>query len=386
MDRPSSRRGACAWVAIGAVALVLAWSAARVHYTNGGNWTALFCVGAGVPLPPELAAGSYRVSDGGYDGQFYRLLAHDPFLARNYARYVDAPQFRFRRCLVPMAAWLLAFGQQRWIDPAYMAVEMIFLALGTYWCARLLERRGRSALWGLLFVAMPATLASFDRMLLDGPVTALFAGFLLYCEEERWDRVWVLAMLAGLARETGLALPAALVAERLFRRDWRGAVRFAACAFPSLAWYAYLATRLPLGTQLAELGMPGWALVQRLTVFRTYFNPFGQLVLRTTDFLAVAGLIGGMILAAIWLRRRRLDPVSICVALYACLALVLGRPVMADPFAFGRVVSPLLLWISIEAVVRKKWAALAPPLLVSLNVSLVFARPLISIAQALLGR
>ena len=108
----SSRRGNSAAVATLSVLLVFCWTAARVHFVTAGNWTALFYTGAGIPMPPELDKGTYRMSADGYDGQFYRLLAHDPFLGKNYARYVDAPQFRFRRCLVPMAAWLLACGQQ----------------------------------------------------------------------------------------------------------------------------------------------------------------------------------------------------------------------------------------------------------------------------------
>jgi hypothetical protein len=369
-----------------ALALVLAWSAARVHFVNGGNWTALFCSGAGVPLPPELDAGTYRVPVVGYDGQFYRLLAHDPFLRKGYARYADAPRFRFRRSLIPWLAWLLALGSDRWIDGAYIAVEMLFVALGTYWCARLLARRGRSPWWGLLFLAAPATIASVDRMVLDGPLTAWFAGFLLYCEEERWRRVWVLAALAGLTRETGLLMAAALVADRLLRRDWRGAARFAACAVPSLAWYAYLAAHVPASHSLPEIGIPVWSLFARLLVFRTYFSAIGQVVLRVTDLLAVAGLIASVIVAAVWLRKAKIGPASLCVALYACLALMLGVPVMFDPFAFGRVISPLLLWVLMEAVSRKNWAALAPPLAISLNVSLVFARPVITIAQALFRR
>jgi hypothetical protein len=376
----------CALVALLAMALVLAWSAVRVDFLNGGNWTALFCTGETVRLPPELDRATYRAPLGGYDGQYYRLLAHDPLLTKNYAQYVDAPQFRFRRCLVPMLAWVLALGQQRWIDSAYIVVEMLFIALGAYWCARLLVRRGRSPFWGLLFVAAAGTLASLDRMLLDGPLTALFAGFWLYCEEERWTRVWVLAALAGLTRETGLLLPAALVAGRLYRRDWRGATTFASSAIPSLAWYGFLAAQLPAGRTLAEVGLPVWNLLQRLLIFRTYADPIGQTVLRTLDFLAVAGLMVCLILAALWLPKRPFGPVPVCVALYAGLALLLGPPVMIDPFAFGRVISPLLLWIMIEAVGSKKWAALAPPLLVSLNVSLVFVRPAITIVQALLRR
>jgi len=50
--------------------------------------------------------------------------AHDPFLQKGYFQHVDAPQPRFRRLLVPFAAWLFGFGQRDWIDEAYIAVEM----------------------------------------------------------------------------------------------------------------------------------------------------------------------------------------------------------------------------------------------------------------------
>jgi hypothetical protein len=381
-----SKRGVCALVAALAVLLVFAWTAVRVHYVNGGNWSVVFCIGSEFPMPPELDAGTYRVPGPGYDGQFYRLLAHDPFLGRKYARYVDAPQLRFRRLLVPLAAWLLALGQQHWIDRAYIAVEMIFLALGTYWSARLLVRRGRSPLWGLLFVVVPGTLASFDRMLLDGPLTALFAGFMLYCEEERWNRVWVLAMLAALTRENGVLHPAALVAACCFHRDWRGAIRFAASGIPAFAWFGYLAVRLPANGQVNQLAIPVWGMFERLRTFRTFRDPNVQLLVRVTDFLALLGLIACMVLAVYWLRKLRFEPVPICVGLYVCLAVVLCSPeYLIEAFGFGRPISPLLLWIMIEAVDRKTWSALVPPLSISFSLSLAFARPLITIVTALLG-
>ena len=59
---------------------------------------------------------------------------------------------------------------------------------------------------------------------------------------------------------------------------------------------------------------------------------------------------------------------------------------MNESFGFGRPVSPLLLWIMIEAVSRKKWAALAPPLLVSLSVSLVFGSQLAAVIRGILAR
>jgi hypothetical protein len=382
----SGGRGVCALVAILSMALVFGWTAARIHYAFGGNWTAVFCAGATVLVPPDLEPGMYRFEGIGYDGQFYRYLAHDPSLRRGYSRYVDWPQKDFRRLLVPLAAWVLAFGRGAWIDPAYIAVEMLFVGMGVYWCSRLLARRGRSPLWGLLFVVVPATLASFDRMLVDGPLTALFAGFLLYCEEERWTRLWVLAMLAALTRETGLFLGAALVTDRLLRSDWRRAAWYASSALPTAAWYAYVAAHSSRDGPAAILTFPAWGLIRRLFWLRPYQDPRVQPLIRITDVLAVLGLALSIFLAARWILDRGLGPVTLCVGFFAGLALMLGAEPMVEAYGFGRPVSPLLLWIMIEAVSRKKWQALTPPLLVTLSVSLAFARPFIEIAKGVFSR
>lgn len=382
---PAPRKSAA--IAVLAAVLVFAWTAARVHYVFAGNWTALFCTGAYFPPPPDLASGTYLFNGGGYDGQFYRYLAHDPFLQNGYFHSVDAPQLRFHRILVPLAAWAFALGQRAWIDGAFLFVEMLFLAIGVYWTAGLLARRGRSPCWGLLFVLVPATLASFDRMLVDGPLVALFAGFLLYCDEERWGCVFIVAALAALTRETGLLLVAALVADRLWRRDWRPAASFASAALPAFAWYLFLAFRLPPDRPPVILAPPAWGLVRRLFWLRHYPDPRLQVLLRVTDVLAVLGLAICIVLAACWLLKRSVGPVSLSVALFVALALVLGAPAhMVDAFGFGRPVSPLLLWIMVEAVSRKAWTALVPPLLVSFSVSLVFAHPLLIMARAIVGR
>lgn len=108
----SPRRGVCAFVALLSTLLVFAWVSARIHYEFAGNWTAVFDTGTKFEVPPGLQAGTYREQGTGYDGQFYRYLAHDPFLTKDYFRYVDAPQMRFRRLFIPLLAWLLALGRQ----------------------------------------------------------------------------------------------------------------------------------------------------------------------------------------------------------------------------------------------------------------------------------
>lgn len=65
-----------------AVALVACWQWATVTANFCGNATVLFCTGALQPQPPLNASeNTYLFANSlGYDGQFYRYVAHEPFL------------------------------------------------------------------------------------------------------------------------------------------------------------------------------------------------------------------------------------------------------------------------------------------------------------------
>ena len=145
--------------------------------------------------------------------------------------------------------------------------------------------------------------------------------------------------------------------------------------------------RLPHDGPVTVLAAPAWGLLQRLFWFRSYPDPHVQLLLRVTDFLAVLGLAISIIVAVRWVLENRFGPATLCVGLFAVLALVLGAPShMIDAFGFGRPVSPLLLWVMIEGISRKAWSAMAPPLMVSLSVSLAFAGPFVTVVKGVLGR
>jgi len=114
--------------------LVLGWQFLTVHANYGGNWRGLFFTGASVPVPDALASTTYRVQSAkGYDGQYYRLIAHDPFFHENTAAYLDAPRLRARRILIPILAWVLAGGRQGLIDGAYVLVVASFILGVIYW-------------------------------------------------------------------------------------------------------------------------------------------------------------------------------------------------------------------------------------------------------------
>ena len=97
------------------------------------------------------------------------------------------PPLRYRRILVPALAWALALGRDSAIHAAYLAVILGFVFLGVYWLARAIESRGRHPAWGLMFVIMPASLVSMDRMTVDVALAALTAGFVLYSASHEQD-------------------------------------------------------------------------------------------------------------------------------------------------------------------------------------------------------
>ena len=107
------------WAAAATFAALL-WQFSVVQVRFGGDWTGLFYSGSTFDLPDELKLSTFRHQGSrGYDAQFYRLAAHDPFNLKGYSRFMDDPSYRRKRALVPLLAWAAALGQQRWIDFTY---------------------------------------------------------------------------------------------------------------------------------------------------------------------------------------------------------------------------------------------------------------------------
>ena len=145
------------------------WQWTTVTYNYRGEWSALFYTGSTSRLPADLDfEQTYTIARSpGYDGQFYHLIAHDPFLTRGFDRHVDNPRLRWRRILLPFLAWLFCFGNDEGTDAGLFGVTLGFVALGAAWLALYCASFGLDASWGLLFLVVPGTLVSLDRMTVD---------------------------------------------------------------------------------------------------------------------------------------------------------------------------------------------------------------------------
>lgn len=378
--------------ALVALALFLLWQFLTVHYNRGGNWTALFLTGQDYAMPPEIVPGTYRFPGAGYDGEMYRDVAHDPFLQRGYARYLDGPAERYHRILVPGLAYVLAAERQPWIDSAYIAVVAMFVFLGAYWLGHWVALAGLHAAWALAFLLVPATLISMDRMTVDVALAAFTVAFALYLKNESRRKLFLVLLLACLVRETGILLVAGVCLVELLNRRWARAVFWASTALPTIAWYMFIRMRLPEKTRFAREWGPG--LFQFLFHPPRYPLPHAlELIARFADVCALAAIVLAMLLALLLLRAQTSSPIAVSASLFVVLIFLMTTKVYwIDVNGYARVLSPLLILVALPSLARENgsvfpwWLGLVPAMVLDLRLALQFPAAIVGILRGLLHR
>lgn len=371
-------------------AAALAWQGLVVHFEYQGNWTGLFCTAAGAPQPPALAAENIYTfaNSSGYDGQFYHYIAHDPFLRHGFADYVDAPRLRYRRILVPLAAYGLALGRSGGIDAAYIAVILASVFLGAYWLSALSSLYGFSPWWGCGFLLISGVLISIDRLTVDVALLALCLAAPLYFTRQAPLRLYGVLLAAALVRETGLLLVAGAVLYLALRRRWRAAALFSTAAIPAAAWYIFTAlyTASPGGPRLVSL-VPFSSFIWRVLNPVPYALPAPEAFAATVlDYAALAGVALAILLGYAGIRRLRSTPVATTLLLFALLATFLGiRLVWQDAYGFGRVFAPLALFAALDGARRNRWLSLLPLALMLPRTALQFVPHVLAIQRGLGG-
>lgn len=311
---------------------VLAGIAGSAH---GWDLRGFFIPGEDFQHPPELAGAPGR--DGpGYDGQFFAALAVDPLLLRpETPARLDTPSYRAGRIGLPLAAWIVALGNRPAALHAYLFLAWLLGLLGVWVAARWLEDEGRSP-WEALPLALSlGMVAAMTRGMPDAAAASLM---LLALRREALGRTGVVALLVGasLVRETSMvgAVALALVRWRQGRR--REAV--AAVVVPAvviLGWRAWVLSRPGVqGVGVLDLGVPLVWIPHKLARPWTLDS-----IPETAALVALALAI--VALAALLPRWRSLGPAAWTYAGIVLLVLMLGEPIFADRWAFGRVTCAL---------------------------------------------
>lgn len=367
LQLPPAARNA-ALIALAASALAWTWIALTVHYNYEGRWTGLYQTGSGFHAPPEALKGEniYLFPGTGYDGQMYHYIAHDPFNRRGFQRSMDDPRLRYRRILVPLAAWTLALGRDEWIDAAYFGVVLGLVFLGVYWMAMLASAHGRSPAFGFLFLFSPAAIVSIDRMTVDIAAAAFTLATLYYFDTQRPVRLWLSIAAACLSRETAAIVPVALMAYSFWRdRGYRQPVFMASALLPAALWSLFAVSSTPASAAEAGTFIPfRYSIGLILDPFDYKLPQLWQLIARAGDLFCLAGLaLSVWYVVARW-RALRASPAGWAIlAWVAFFAFVGHAPMWNEPYNYGRIFTPLLLLVAADGFARMDRLALLPLLL-----------------------
>lgn len=294
----------------------------------------------------------------GYDGQFYYLLALNPFATHPAlaGAHFDLPAYRAQRILYPLLTWALSLGGRPALVPwMLVAINLAaIVAIGALG-AKLAQRLGAAPLWGVTLAFYPGLLVSLMGDLAEPLAMACALGGLLCALDRRWGWTALLLSLAVLARETTAllaiallvaALLARLTSLRLIERErWRGAALAGlAPLLVALSWQAVLLAHWgKLGLVAAgsnNLGLPLLGLLEGVVAWHVLWPPLTQ-ALHAVELLYLLAL--AELARRALSQRLRVGWVALAWAGYALLALCLTLFVWDYYWSFLRGVIELAL-------------------------------------------
>jgi hypothetical protein len=175
----------------------------------------------------------------GFDGQYYYVLARDPW--SRHVDFIDLPAYRHARILFPAFAWAITGGDASLLLWALPLINWLAL-VGMAWLGALLATHyGRSPWWGFLFPFAVNALPPALRDLTD-PLAMFAACGLLTAWLLRW-RCWTFAVwgvLAVLSREQNLLIVALVLLESMARRRFSLVAALLVPVFLWLGWVLVL--------------------------------------------------------------------------------------------------------------------------------------------------
>ena len=335
---------------------VLAWFTLTVNANYRGNWTGLFCCGRLYPVPPDLEARTFRFENSlGYDGQLYRIVAHDPWATRGLVEYIDAPALRWRRIFVPAIAWGLAFGNSDYIDQAYIFTVLAFCGVGVYALAGWLQLHSRDPVHGLWFLLFPGTLISIDRMTVDIALYALMFLCLVWDEQEHDILFWLGLAACLLTRDIGLLVIGAFFAAEVIQRNFRRCALILSSVLPAAVWFYFVRERFatahsPIGGVHPEVAT--WAFAQfGHGIFIRMFSPtayelagWKRLLALTLDQVALIGFLLCVLFTFLLFRWRTATKLEWIGLAFAALYFVANTETLfRDLYSWGRAYTPILV-------------------------------------------
>jgi len=151
---------------------------------------------------------------GGYDGQAYYRLAHDPLTTEVTAAGItfSRPAYWQMRIGYPATAWVLSAGGQAPLVPgALLLLNLLAVLVLALLAARLARAHGRSPWWGAVPALWAGYVVGVGQDLTEPLAGALLLGALSAIRARRYGPATLVLTAAALTRETTLVLAVAVL-------------------------------------------------------------------------------------------------------------------------------------------------------------------------------
>lgn len=160
-----------------------------------------------------------KISENGYDGQFFYRLALNPFTRQKYEYGIklDNPAYRHQRILYPLFVWMATAGSINMKIFGLVFLNFLSICGLAYICSKLLQKLGESAVWAVIFPLNPGFAVSISRSLCEPLAIMLLMLSLLFLIDKKYVISTACLALTVLARETTLLVAFALGIYWLFR-------------------------------------------------------------------------------------------------------------------------------------------------------------------------
>ncbi len=165
------------------------------------------------PLPPNLVV---EINRDGYDGQFYYMIAADP-----WHKHIAVTTNWYQRILYPTLAHILSLGNKALIPIILLLINFVSIILGTYVLLLLLEKYKANLNLAYIFAFNVGILIAIIRDLPE-PLLCLFIVLTIYYMEKKEDGIAIIYLAAALlTKEIAILFAAALLFYLLLKREFK---------------------------------------------------------------------------------------------------------------------------------------------------------------------
>jgi hypothetical protein len=273
----------------------------------------------------------------GYDGQFYEFIAADPIGARPY---LDNPAYRYSRPVYPLAARVLAGGEERLLPWTLLLLGIAGVFAGTFALAAVVARSGASPWYGAIVGVYPGSFVAVSLDLAEPLAYGVLALALLtwYTRQPRILGAALLFGLAGVTRETTLLFPVTLalwlaLRERRFRP---------ASALLGVALAPYVVVKVALAVWLGSWGAARATKLEPLPFLGLVHQwPWSDLEVQQILAVVAPALLAPLL---VWWATRTVTP-ELCLLIVNVVVLVvlLPQPSWTGYLASGRIATGVIV-------------------------------------------